>query len=54
MTKTLLIAEGTKVTTWDGHNGTVVYRRKDGWYGVRIDGELRIDEWQADQLEVRL
>ncbi len=52
MTNALHIATGTAVRTWDGRTGTVLYHTNDGWYGVRIDGECRADEWQAEQLEV--
>ncbi len=47
----ILLATGTTVQTWDGHIGTVLYC-KDGWYGVRLNGEHRTDEWQGEQLEV--
>lgn len=52
MTNLVAIKTGTLVVTWDGHMGTVIYRTKTGWYGVRIVGEQRVDEWQPEQLEV--
>lgn len=52
MTNILNIQPGTVVLTWDGYTGSVLYRTKDGWYGVRLLTEQRIDEWQPDQLEV--
>lgn len=45
------VTRGTKVRTWDGHTGTVLYISPSGWYGVRIDGELGVYEWQRSQLE---
>jgi hypothetical protein len=41
----------TRVSTWDGHRGTVLYVTADGWVGVRIDGETTTWEYQGVQLE---
>lgn len=34
-----------------GQPGTIEYRCADGAYGVRLDGERRIDEWHPMQVE---
>lgn len=39
-----------RVKTWTGERGRVEYRTEDGWYGVQLDGERRVDEWQGWQL----
>jgi len=40
---------GDRVRVWTGEFGTISYVR-DGWYGVRLDGEGRVDEWQSSQV----
>ena len=47
---TAILPTGTRVTTWDGHSGVILYAR-DGWYGVRVDGEPGNWEYQGVQLE---
>jgi hypothetical protein len=42
--------EGDRVRTWQGRYGVIVYRTKDGWYGVQ-EASGRIDEWQWWQLD---
>lgn len=52
-------ADGREYLTWaqqvivcGRHVGTLIYLR-DGWYGVRIEGEgPRIDEWRPSQIEL--
>lgn len=41
---------GGPVEVWTGQRGTLVYRTRDGWLGVRLDGERRVDEWQSWQV----
>lgn len=41
---------GARVTVY-GKPGKVMYIRPDGWHGVRLDGEDRVDEWQRSQIE---
>jgi hypothetical protein len=48
-TQTGALQDGSKVRTWDGATGTVLYFR-NGWYGVRTNDGLR-SEWQPSQLE---
>jgi hypothetical protein len=47
--QTGVLQDGTKVRTWDGSIGTVLYFRA-GWYGVRTADGLA-SEWQPSQLE---
>lgn len=49
-TSTNRIEVGSRVTTWDGKRGTVIYQASDVWYGVRVDNERGHFEWQASQL----
>jgi hypothetical protein len=32
--------------------GRLIYVTEDGWCGIRLDGETRIDEYPADQLSL--
>lgn len=38
-----------RVTTLRGA-GLLVYGTSDGWCGVRLDGEVRVDEYPAEQV----
>lgn len=40
----------TRVTTWSGELGTVVYLRPDGYIGVRLDGVPGLWEYDGHQL----
>lgn len=50
MGNTKRIEAGSKVTVWTGESGTVQWWTEDGWFGVKLDGEDRVDEWQAEQV----
>jgi hypothetical protein len=46
------IPTGARVRVY-GQLGTITYRTRGGtYYGVQLDGETRIDEWQPCQIEV--
>lgn len=49
--KTSNMAHGTVVLVQDEFLGVVQYTTPDGWYGVRLDGETRVDEWAPDQVQ---
>lgn len=40
-----------RVSTPDGA-GTLIYLRQDGYLGVRLDGETRVDEWAVGQVSL--
>lgn len=33
-------------------NGRLIYVTEDGWCGIRLDGEERIDEYPAEHLDI--
>lgn len=46
-----MVLEMDEPCSVNGKNGVIKYRTLDGWYGVQLEGELRIDEWQPCQVE---
>ena len=42
---------GKRVTTMQGA-GTALYLTRDGWIGVRLDGETRVDEYPIEHVAV--
>jgi len=46
-----VLRRGQRVRVWTGEKGWVRYVTYDGWVGVRLDGEKRVDEWQLKQVE---
>ena len=49
-TASAAIGIGSTVRVWTGERGTVRYL-KDGWYGIQLDGESFMHEWQVAQVE---
>lgn len=44
------VLDRPRVRLSTGEQGELVYVTRDGWLGVRVDGERRIDEWQRHQV----
>ncbi len=43
------LPSGSRVTVY-GQLGVIAYTTPDGWYGIRLDGESVVHEWQASQV----